>query len=78
MLPTMEHYPLVALRCARLDRGRGSLIDLPQMPRRFLEEGRVLYCHRKELELFEARVDRAGRLVWGADGEQFECMLPSL
>jgi len=38
------------------------------MPRRFLEEGRVLYCHRKELELFEARVDRAGRLVWGADG----------
>lgn len=50
-----------------LDEGRGTLIDLPECPRRFLEEGRVVYLTRDELALFEVKV-KEGRLVWALDG----------
>ncbi|KAH8069568.1 hypothetical protein JL721_5878 [Aureococcus anophagefferens] len=51
-----------------LDEGRGCLVDLPDCPRRFLEECEVLYLTRDELRLFEVEI-RDGLLVWLADGE---------
>ena len=50
-----------------LDEGRGCLVDLPDCPRRFLEECEVLYLTRDELRLFEVEI-RDGLLVWLADG----------
>lgn len=50
-----------------LDRGRGSLIDLPVCPRRMLEESAVLYLEPDQLELCEVRIEN-GILVWCADG----------
>ena len=51
-----------------LDRGRGSLIDLPTCPRRLLEESAVVYLTREQLKLCEVRIER-GKLVWCADGQ---------
>ena len=51
-----------------LDRGRGSLIDLPACPRRLLDEARVLYMSHEQLALCEVRI-QGGLLVWAADDE---------
>lgn len=51
-----------------LDRGRGSLIDLPTCPRRLLDEARTLYMTREQLALCEVRI-QDGRLVWAVDGD---------
>jgi hypothetical protein len=48
---------------AWLDEGRGCLIDLPNCPRRFLTEGRVLYLSREEKKLFEVQISPDGRCV---------------
>lgn len=51
-----------------LDRGRGSLIDLPVCPRRMLEESAVLYLELDQLKaMCEVRIEK-GLLVWCADG----------
>ena len=39
-----------------LDEGRGCLVDLPDCPRRFLDECEVLYLTRDELRLFEVEI----------------------
>lgn len=50
-----------------LDTGRGALVDLPEAPRRFLDEGVVLYLPRPQLAHFEVEIID-GKLRWKADG----------
>lgn len=51
-----------------LDKGPGSFIDLPNYPRRFLEESRIIYLTRAQQCLFEVRI-RDGRFCWDFDDE---------
>lgn len=50
-----------------LDEGRGALVDLPELPRRFLDEGKVCYLPRPMLPAFEVEI-RDGCLHWCVDG----------
>lgn len=50
-----------------LDEGRGALVDLPELPRRFLDEGNVCYLPRPMLPAFEVEI-RDGCLRWCVDG----------
>lgn len=52
-----------------LDHGMGSLIDLPEAPRRLLDEWHVLYMTRKQQLLFRVEIDPStGRFLWAVDG----------
>lgn len=59
-----------------LDRGRGSLIDLPTCPRRLLDESKTLYLTRDELALCLVRIVD-GRLVWDVDDEPVTLPAPA-
>ena len=58
-----------------LDRGRGSLIDLPTCPRRLLEETKTIYMTREQLRFCECEI-KDGRLLWCADGEPVTLPMP--
>lgn len=51
-----------------LNQGMGSLIDLPQAPRRLLSEWQVLYLTREQQSLFRVIIEPStGRFLWEAD-----------
>lgn len=51
-----------------LDHGMGSLIDLPEAPRRLLHEWHVIYLNRKQQKLLRVVIDPCtGRFHWEAD-----------
>jgi len=49
-----------------LEVGQGSLVDLPENPRRLLEEWRVIYLKRHQQPLFRVVIEN-GRFLWEAD-----------
>lgn len=52
-----------------LDYGMGSLIDLPEAPRRLLDEWQVIYLSREQQPLFRVIIEPStGRFLWEADG----------
>jgi len=52
-----------------LDKGMGSLIDLPKAPRRFLDEWQVIYLRREQQDFFRVIIEKStGRFLWEADG----------
>eukprot|EP00927_Polykrikos_kofoidii_P079512 TRINITY_DN76290_c0_g1_i1.p1 TRINITY_DN76290_c0_g1~~TRINITY_DN76290_c0_g1_i1.p1 ORF type:complete len:460 (+),score=48.78 TRINITY_DN76290_c0_g1_i1:122-1381(+) len=52
-----------------LDEGLGSMVDLPQAPRRLLDEWRVIYLNSRQRELFHVRIQpETGRFLWAIDG----------
>lgn len=51
-----------------LDYGMGSLIDLPEAPRRLLDEWQVIYLSREEQPLFRVIIEPStGQFLWEAD-----------
>lgn len=51
-----------------LDYGMGSLIDLPEAPRRLLDEWHVIYLSREQQRLFRVIIEPStGRFLWEAD-----------
>jgi len=50
-----------------LDEGPGSFIDLPQKPRRLLEEWKILYLNNEQQKLFKVSI-KDGVFTWDFDG----------
>lgn len=51
-----------------LDYGMGALIDLPEAPRRLLDEWQVIYLSREEQHLFRVIIEPStGQFLWEAD-----------